>query len=309
MSSGSNPYVKMFHSIPHIIILKFYGDISENGADGDFHLSMISPNKNTSYLHSIFTLPLIIAMIGVLSIVLFQFCLWVRCVCHRIGCCEIMSSQNAKGALHSERITNVCAIFLLIALSFDHLILYGRVRFEDGIHFFFSGVENLIILFSTINISTKYLYGNSTELSKFNAARNCEASNIIQSSSGTLISSSFEMNDLTDTILKNLISAKNYLDNYLGSTYSLCVFFGIYGVTALVILLNLISVATRSKMLVQAMVACSEFLIIILTAVICILTTLLVRPLYSSCISDNSNSSLYSFPLCSLTDIHGRFLY
>lgn len=120
-----------------------------------------------NYIIGLITLPVLWIIIGVASIILFQFFITCRCLCRCLKCApneDDIASSPEKVIKSRNRMVWGFKLFLLLMIAGDVLLYFGNTSFETGTANIIKSANLLKTIFLGLIVETKAMIANLTIL-------------------------------------------------------------------------------------------------------------------------------------------------
>jgi len=220
--------------------------LTSNFSDIDINTSNVTL-KN--YIIGLITLPVLWVIVGVASIILFQFFITCRCLCRCLKCApneDDIASSPEKVIRSRNRMVWGFKLFLLLMIAGDILLYFGNSSFETGTANIITSANMLKTIFLGLIVETKAMIANLNILqtqTQLIAQGTCDDSSnspvdmSAATNAITAMTAAFSLIlSLVDNIPKALDTVIDASDKY-GNTYREL---GLYALAGFVILIALI---------------------------------------------------------------------
>lgn len=217
--------------------------------------------------------PILLLVLGLLSIIIFQFTLLCRCICRAWKCCQV---DKSGPALFKNLIAFV--VFIIIAIIADHMQYFGNNMLTVGVKNVISGINGMNTWFVGVGIITNKLFDSASGL--VHLSSNSSVCSMIGGSEKDLFSginmaglamttAAGGLNDIVVDVPSRLDTATDFLKAYAISRKDLVMYI-FYGFILANLLLFVIAGLMRSKIFTQIMIFFAELIIFALTIICCI---------------------------------------
>ena len=217
------PQVVAAHNIPHLTQ-------SLSSADNTFKFYDSSGSLNNEYFMSTAGLPIIIIVLGVLSILIYQLTLCMRCCCLCCcNCCKIPTVANKpdeKGGIfwtktfrHYPKLMTCFHIALVAAFVADFCIYFGNGYLTKAFHEGGDAMESLAKVFSDVVSAGDGLVDAADALSAALVSPSCSAiysqnNAELSDQVGSFRSSSGKLTDVVGSFPDKILDARHTFLSY-----------------------------------------------------------------------------------------------
>lgn len=206
-----------------------------------------------NYIIGLITLPVLWVIVGVASIILFQFFITCRCLCRCLKCApneDDIASSPEKVIRSRNRMVWGFKLFLLLMIAGDVLLYFGNSSFQTGTTNIIAAASMLKTIFLGLIVETKGMIANLNILqtvTQLIAQGTCKdggsTSPDVEQAATSAVTAIAAMTSAFNTILKLVDNVPKALDTVIdasdkyGNTYREL---GLYALAGFVILIALI---------------------------------------------------------------------
>ena len=206
-----------------------------------------------NYIIGLITLPVLWVIVGVASIILFQFFITCRCLCRCLKCApneDDIASSPEKVIRSRNRMVWGFKLFLLLMIAGDVLLYFGNTSFQTGTANIIKSANMLKTIFLSLIVETKGMIANLNTLQtvtqlvaqgtcKDGGSTSTDVADAATSATAAIAAMTSAFNSilkLVDNVPKALDTVIDASDKY-GNTYREL---GLYALAGFVILIALI---------------------------------------------------------------------
>lgn len=266
--------VEMCHNIPHLLT-----DLSTGPSN------FTEVDSMGSYLTSVAGIPLVIFVLVIVSLLIFQFVLMLRCCCTCAKCGPAMYTTKKipgwqmKLTKHRRFIFTLYYVFLFLAFAANHALFFGNAELTKGVdstgstfEFLYETTSDLINVGDAIG---DYVNDLSTDLAQsgcFGSSESNTAANYISDVGDNI----HDFIDQIDGFPNQFLNARDDMYHYAKDQKDLVIFI-FYGFVDFVLLIFCLCPLFQLRILLQITIAFTELIILAFTAVCSVQMIVVVR--------------------------------
>lgn len=299
LSTAANNYhpnsnVKAAHKIPHRY------QIGEKGT------------TFVQYFTGVAIFPGILGLIGIFSVLIFQFSLCIRWCCRRcckrhfVSCCECGSCLRESDPSHNEKRTRVMIgafVFLVVLVIIaDTCVFRGSTSVVKSAHTLADALRNLGDIFTTISEVATNMGQAGVNMGSVLASNSClnvpqNTANTITSATSSFDSAAASISSIIGTFPTLLDNAASSINSKFLTTFTRIVYV-YFAIIFFVISCFGLAVFCKSRALLLLFVIKTELIVITLTIISCFEMFILVRIIVpgSTRTASCSSSQYYCLP-------------
>ena len=269
--------VKLAHSIPRI-------GASTSGEVQTDSTPFITIDDPLGYISTLLGFPILLLVVGLISVILFQIVLCCRCICKKWKCCQVSDK--------SYKANYICFfVFIVIAIVADNMQYFGNTYLTLGVKEAMRGTLGISEVFVILDGIAVMIGGHGGDIDELIVAGHIGDEDLEYCNSSLGVNELFLNMQLSANILKNasvtlhevmvevpdkLSMASDNMELYAINQKDL-VMYCFYGVILFNLILLIIAGAVRSKVFTQIMIALAEIIVFLLTIICCVEMVIVVK--------------------------------
>lgn len=293
--------VKTANNIPRFDYTSF-SQIEANDFPGEFDLSM---PPSDPYIKGLATLPIILMVLGFVSIVLMQLILFLRCCCRCFTCApheDDIATNPVKVIKSRNRVFYGFWLFIVIMLISDHLLYFGDADLNSGKDNLVLSLQLLKDVFNDIKTATSTLVSENTDLTDitqqiaagacnngnpYGAGTEAVAVNTMNAAAESMLTAFTAIDDLVKNLPDQIQTFIDSVEKFGGEYKNI----GMYMLYGLMLILNLLFMAgaclTSKKIMYFAYL--SAEVVCLFSTIICGVVMIIVQIYGDFCMNPSQN--------------------